>query len=269
MYPRSKFTAHLSTFALTSALFLISPVLNAQSVPDTIFQRNQVIAETLEQVVSSEYADASFASVLGGLREDLGINIQVHESAVDNNLDADTPIVFSLDSVSLSQTLNLMLDPYDCAYTIKDGVLLIVSTDYAIENPMREVIDCSELLQTIQPYTVKRRISPYGGGAFGGGGDGGGVFRVESGSPTVSQQPADQATPDNQASDRAAPSIQYETITVTAAEQLIELLEETIDPDSWESNGGTARVKELNGKLVIVQTARNLREIKDLFESLK
>ena len=153
MYSLGNVVAPMLSFA-AGALIFCCPVLEAQSATDTIALRNHGVMELLEQQQSSTYADIPLGKVVNGLQEELGINIKVHETASENNLDEDTPIRLSLNSVSHSQTLALMLEPFQCTYSIEDGVLLIVSDKYAIENPMREVIDCSELLQTIQPYSV-------------------------------------------------------------------------------------------------------------------
>ena len=54
----------------------------------------------------------------------------------------------------------------------------------------------------------------------------------------------------------------------TGASDLVQLITETVDPDSWEINGGTARLAEIEGKLVVTQTLTNHLTIERLLTAL-
>ncbi len=52
--------------------------------------------------------------------------------------------------------------------------------------------------------------------------------------------------------------------------EILELIRETIEPDSWRESGGTvASINEINGQLVVTQTASAHAEIQDLLGKLR
>jgi hypothetical protein len=53
-------------------------------------------------------------------------------------------------------------------------------------------------------------------------------------------------------------------------DELLELIRNTIEPDSWRESGGTvAAIAEINGQLVVTQTASAHSEIQDLLGKLR
>ena len=84
--------------------------------------------------------------------------------------------------------------------------------------------------------------NPFGGNAGFGGVPGGGFGGPNSGSPLMNQfGPASIGNPGG--------------ITEADFNDLIELIEETINPDSWETNGGTGRMAPFASNLSLVVTA--------------
>ncbi len=47
-------------------------------------------------------------------------------------------------------------------------------------------------------------------------------------------------------------------------ENLQNVIQEIVEPDSWEENGGTGRIMNFGERLVIAQTDHNIRQIRDL-----
>jgi hypothetical protein len=55
-----------------------------------------------------------------------------------------------------------------------------------------------------------------------------------------------------------------------AAEELVRLIEDTVEVDSWKDNGGSAgAIRELSGRLVITQTPAAHRQIIKLLRTLR
>ena len=53
-------------------------------------------------------------------------------------------------------------------------------------------------------------------------------------------------------------------------QDLLDLIRNTIEPDSWRANGGLdAAIAELNGQLVVTQTPSAHQEVADLLERLR
>jgi type II secretory pathway component GspD/PulD (secretin) len=54
------------------------------------------------------------------------------------------------------------------------------------------------------------------------------------------------------------------------AEEVVDLIRETVDPESWRDNGGTVgAIRTLQGQLIVTQSAENQRHIASLFEQLR
>jgi hypothetical protein len=54
------------------------------------------------------------------------------------------------------------------------------------------------------------------------------------------------------------------------AKQLMDLIQETVDPDSWRENGGTVgAIRELQGQLIVTQTSENQALLMDLLKQLR
>ena len=50
--------------------------------------------------------------------------------------------------------------------------------------------------------------------------------------------------------------------------RIVDLIMEMVDPESWEDNGGVARMSEIEGKIVITQTLSNHLTIERLLTTL-
>lgn len=254
--------------AMTLIVSLLPAVSYAQSRPATQVDNDRIAAEALHQSIATDYFEKTLGEILSDWSTDTGIAFWIHESAADQSVDEDTLITLRLGDLRLATALDLMLESHYCTYVIVDGTVGIVSGDHAVENLMVEAIDCNDLLSRITPKKVFR---PARGGGFGGGGGAGGVFGIPAGPIGPRQDAADPAPAQSaEVADEAQPPkpAGYYDI-VSPADQLIELVTETVDPDSWESNGGTGRIHEINSVLVIAQTSRNLRSVHNLLDSLE
>jgi hypothetical protein len=266
-------------FLCVSLLALVSfPVAIACGQdPGSEKEQDQIAREALETFTSADYVDERFGDILNEWRENIGVQILLHPSAMDNNLDLDKLITLNLGEVRFATLLSLALDPCDCTWHIRDGIVQIVSDDYAVENPIVESLNCSSILATIQPVKRQRIISANSpAGVPGGYGiRGGGVFSVVAqGLPESSQgggdgiDPTGETSKDTVKSPPGSPFIVVEEV-ISPEDQLIQLIEELIDPDSWESNGGTGRIHSLNGMLFVVTTCENHRRVKVLLKELQ
>jgi type II secretory pathway component GspD/PulD (secretin) len=53
-------------------------------------------------------------------------------------------------------------------------------------------------------------------------------------------------------------------------EEVVDLIRETVDPESWRDNGGTVgAIRSLSGQLIVTQSPENQRQIANLFEQLR
>jgi hypothetical protein len=217
------------------ATLLLGTSLAAQGVPETRNQNNRATENVLEtKVLTVDLNEQRLGDVLEYLQAESGLTFVLHDSANDNDLDRETPITLEMANTRLATVLSFLLDEYECTWRIEDGVVELISEDAALQSEFQSVrvFDCGDLLQQIHPMTVKRVAGVFGG----------------SGSPP------------------RAPLLEE---TISASQQLTHLITKTVDPASWEENGGEASMVSFRGVLVVRQTSQNLTRISNLLEQLR
>lgn len=90
------------------------------------------IRQVLQQMVEHEYNGTPLRQVLLTLADDFNIPIWINQSELDLiAVDADTPINLNLPAVTLQSALNIMLEPLDLTYLIRNEVLEITTESSA------------------------------------------------------------------------------------------------------------------------------------------
>ena len=103
---------------------------------------NNLKAETaLDRLANADYYETRFDDVLEELKANFEIPIIIDSSSIENGLDGDTLITFSLRGCRASTLLDAMLRPHECTYAIHDGIVNIVSTDAADSERWLELRD--------------------------------------------------------------------------------------------------------------------------------
>lgn len=117
----------------------------------SVQDRDHEAMQGLEQPVNIDYFNTPLDEILYEWSRDTGLQFQVHFCAEDEGVDAKTLINARLANVRLAGVLKDMLEPHNCTWLVRDGVIYVVSEDYAVEHPVTRVIDCTTILATIQP----------------------------------------------------------------------------------------------------------------------
>ncbi|MGI9519252.1 MAG: hypothetical protein ACR2NP_19535 [Pirellulaceae bacterium] len=294
-------------------LFLLTcSVATAQNEQFTEGENNRTTFQTLKTNITVDFFEHRFEDVMKELRDQTGVTFVLDESAGDNNLDAESLITMSQENMRAATVLAFMFRPFQCTWSIRDGVVVILSEDAALDQLNLMVFDCSDLLAKIQPRVERQRggRGTVAGGFGGGGGAGtaGGVFSVQEdeddpfseddpfadvNDPEMSDPFADddaeveddpfgaEPAQDELVEPQSAEQVQAEEepqppvtppvveVTVSPHDQLVDLIQQTVEPHSWTENGGVARIVTINDLVVIRQTQVNLREIETLLELLR
>ena len=170
------------------------------------------------------------------------------------DIDQTTPInMDEISSVPLRAALKLLLEAVsggfaELGHTIEDGVITIATVDSLPSEMETLVYDVTDLIGSPADFYEQ---SPTGGGSSMGGGSIGGGFSSDSGNR--------QRTPE-----------QMRAEALQRALDLITLIQNTINPESWYEIGGegSATVYE-NKKLVIRQTRSVHSKIDELFTEMR
>lgn len=172
------------------------------------------------------------------LHEQTGINL-----VVDRGLFLEDARIESLrlQEVRFSSALNWMLDSIPSedklVYVLRDGAVFITSRDRValIDRPEQILYDVTDLITTFQDFALA---------------DGAGLLISGVQGPSVVGEVEDQEA--------------------LGSDALIELVKQTVDPESWEAGeSGVGIVEYEIGKLLISQTQDNHKQIEELLEKLR
>ena len=178
-------------------------------------------------------------------------------------------------TTSLNKVLRLTLDQLaqgfaQIDYTVDEGIITISTVDELSRNVQTQVIDIRDLIVPVPDFDVEDADigggaggggGGGGGGGFGGGGGGGGGFGGGGGGGGGfgGGGGGGGGGGDDDDFDREA-----------LIEEITTLITDTVATESWKINGGTiGAIAELNGQLVITQTADNLRAVTSLLSQLR
>ncbi|MEM8835339.1 MAG: hypothetical protein AAGD00_05920 [Planctomycetota bacterium] len=236
--------------------------------PEISFRRGEVInfAEseadrrvlaTLEtRRIPATFEDAALEDVLSFVATVTNLNIDVDWDALsDIGIEREDEVSLDLREISARVVLDRVLEkasPDDFSradWAVQDGVLVVASDEKLRENTFIVIYDIRDLLFDINDFTRRPNLdldqilqASQGGG---GGGGGGSIFDD------------DDEDPDGRT--------QQEILA-----DLLDIIQTNVDFEGWRQNGGdTGIVQELNGNLIITNTAKNHRQIQRLLRQLR
>jgi hypothetical protein len=212
-------------------------------VPDTLHLLNERIPEV-------RFQEATLESVIDWLGDFTKLNISVRWSTLKEvGIGKDTPISVQVRNLRLSQVLWLIMNEATHGETKlayrASGNLLVLSTAEDLNKEMiTKIYDVSDLLFKLsqaQPGTFFNITQGMQGGqsAQGGGSSGGGMFG--QGQQNRGQQQG-QGQGQGQGQDQ------------TQIRLLMDVITQTVEPDSWRDNGGLGSILPYEHSLIVRNT---------------
>ncbi len=213
-----------------------------------------------------------FEEVIEKIRALTNLNIVPNWSALEAAaVEKDAEVSLRLNNVSFDKVLDLILDEVgagevELAYVIDDGVISISTREDLSRKTKTLVYNVQDLLISVptfrgQPITLDqlgqqgdqpggiaggRFIEGGGGGAGGGGGQG-----LFGGGGQQDDDELDQQDED-------------------PLEPIIDLIQATIDPESWrEAGGNVGSISSLQQQLIVTQTTTAHNHLRDLLRQLR
>ncbi|MCS7166020.1 MAG: hypothetical protein RMI91_08605 [Gemmatales bacterium] len=240
--------------------------------PETPEDRD--LYQRLQQPVSLDFRDKPLAEVLDHLRSMYGINIVADEPALQAaGISLNQPITIRLDNRPLRTCLNLILHNARLAWVIRDGVYIVTTEEGKRGKLVQKVYPVADLILPVQDFGNL-------------GGNQASILSVLAQNMNQPQQPPLTApwtipggTPVGQASlanNSSQPQVRVEPPKTSLEQTLIRLIHETIEPKSWDVNGGPGHIDyyPLGMQLVVSadpeiqeqvdQLLRRLRELQEL-----
>jgi uncharacterized membrane protein YgcG len=248
-------TIVVSAALLSTVAGLARPILadDQPSASKSSSRGNNVSRRALDRPVPEiKFNGSSLSDVIDFLADATAANISVDWKALDAaHIAKDTPITLKMSSqIPLHKVLKLVLDQAAgsgvLTFYVDEGVIEITSQEasdkilysrvYPIQDLLFQPTDYNDA-PSLSLQTAGQGQSGGGGGGGGGGGSGQSLFS-DTGSSSSSKSATAQT-------DRA--------------QEIIKLITDTVKPELWQANGGTATISFFRGNL-IVNAPRSIHE---------
>ena len=252
------------------------------------------IQQALLEPVDVNFTNQPLGVVLDTLARMTGVNVHVDRAGLNaEGVTSETPVSISLSQpVSLRSALNLILEELRLSYVIRNEVLLITSEQARDTDKYQEVYNVADLVIGIPNFVpgfnvglpsairdAHNVMAPGGFGAMNGGGAmpltmaSADLLPGQQNTSVLSQMPLDDLLP-------GASSLgNNPTITpggqggaaMADFDTLMQLIKDTIQPDSWDDLGGAGTITPFPGNLSLVVSATQQvhEEIRDLLDQLR
>ncbi|MBL0921347.1 MAG: hypothetical protein IBJ10_04365 [Phycisphaerales bacterium] len=219
----------------------------------------RVLADLEGRRIPASFAANTLEDVLNFIGTVTNLNMDVDWQAMgDIGIERDAEVTLNLRPVPVKVVLDRVLEKVSpdrfsrASWAVEDGVLVVSSQENLRRKTFIKIYDVRDLVFQVPDFpevpeldldTVLQQSSQRGGR-----GGGGGIF----------QDPEDISVEQ---------ILQDERDTL---DRLIEIVQTNVDFDGWETNGGdTGFIQELNGNLIITNTAANHRSIVGLLSQLR
>jgi len=241
--------------------------------------------------VQLNFQGTPFSQAMDLLGQEAGVNIAYDAQGMQSeNVDTATPVSLTLHTpISLQSALQLILSNFNLTYVIEDEVIKITSRSNATPKLVRRTEYVGDLVhpipnfQGINPVTIMSAggiVTSGGmGGQIGNNGQMIGALGASSGpdqtmiNPTVMAQQLDPTIGGNYSrSGMQTPTVDPMTGAGGGVQadfqSLIQLIQSTVEPLSWEDNGGPtgATITEFRNTNSLV--IRNTQEVHDQIQNL-
>ena len=250
------------------------------------------IQKRMSVKVKASHRDQPLSAVLDSLAKQADVPIHLDMVGLEQEaVRSDTPVTISLDqSISLKSALKLLLEPLHLDYVIKDEVLKVTSPRlvkgevYSISYPVADLVipipnfSSDGLGITGALRDGYARLSPRNGASVQYGPPPAGINGVSRASGDASMDPASLAQfqgGGNAPATGSTPSIPFGAPTGGGSQadfqSLIDLIQNTVSPQSWNTVGGQGAIQPFatNLSIVVSQTQEVHEEIADLLEQLR
>lgn len=240
----------------------------AEEATDT--EENRKTRRQLEKVAPEIKFDATpFEEVIKQLRAYTGLNIVPNWSAMEAAaIEKDAEVTMNLKDVKFEKALRLILSEIgggevELAYEIDDGVVQISTKEDLSRRTMTRVYNVQDLLITVPTFRGRQINLESIGQQQQQGGLGGGRFLLGQGGNAGGNQGNifQGGGNQNEENDQNQPD---------PLQPLLELIQATIDPESWrEAGGNVGSISALQQQVIVTQTSTAHNSLRDLLRQLR
>ncbi len=213
-----------------------------QNLPTTLKMLEQRVPEV-------SFADVPFEQVVEWISDFTGANVNVRWAALENSgIERDKRVSMKMRNIKLSQVLWLLMSEVGgsdvkLAYRASGNLILISTHEDLGKDMVVRAYDVSDLLVRIPRFTNAANLNPsqaLNQAGQSGQGSGGG------GSQIFDEQEDEQNSRDEDNQQGGARSADMQ--------QLIQLVTDVVEPDSWVTAGGLGTITSIRNTLVVRNT---------------
>ncbi len=221
-----------------------------------------------ESAPELRYDAQEFAQVIDNLRSLTGLNIVPNWMALEAAaIERDAEVSLRLSNVRFEKALALILEHVgagetDLGYTIDEGVIQISTREDLSRKTLTRVYNVQDLLITVPTFRGRQINLDQVGQQAQEGGIGGGRYLQGQGGASQGSQGLFGG---------GGGGDEFEAAEVDDPLQpIIELIQNTIEPDSWRDAGGNVgALQSLNQQIVVTQTAAAHSQLANLLQELR
>jgi hypothetical protein len=235
--------------SLLAVAALTLPLINAAPMPATQPSDGKASpALALQRKLPEvKFTQVPLGDAIDYIQSTTGANIHVNWRALELlNVTRQMPVSVKLSDVTARRVLRSVLDDTgmgeQLTFYVDDGVLEVTTREIADSQLITRVYPVEDLVLTIPDFegptfNLHNQGTAVSGGGGGGGGGGSGILSGSTGAAGERQQQTKQQR----------------------AEDLLQTIQQTVHPEVWRDNGGTAAIRYFNGHL-IVTAPRSIHE---------
>jgi hypothetical protein len=147
--------------------------------------KDRLAREALATEIDAEFADVPLREAVNYVGQVLDLQTYLDMQGIaDEGVDGETPVALNLRQIPGEMVLDLILSPYNLAYTIRSGVVIVTKRDKAEEIEVRVYrVDAVDLIELSELVTTM--IAPESWDEIGGRGN----IRAYHGALVVAQSP--------------------------------------------------------------------------------
>lgn len=234
------------------------------------------IEKSLSRQVSLHFDQEPLQNVIEQLSTQSNINIRLDPQGLEEQqVKTDTPITINVDGIQMRSALNLILEPLQLGYAIKDEVLKITSVERQKGDMERRVYPVADLVIPIPNFVNSAPMGGYSSSdPFQTSNGGGAQYNIAANRPSGQAFAQVQDGQGGMGGMSTRDRLNMDPMRQTATpdfDSLVDLIVATVEPTSWDEVGGQATVKpfETTLSLVIRQTQQAHDEIQDLLAQLR
>lgn len=262
-------------------------------------ERERVIWSALKnQTIEAEFARTPLSEAIATLAERAGVNMIPDQRAMElEQVSIDSPVTMSFSQpISIESALNIILGNHGLVFKVENESVIITNRQALQANPVSQTYYVGDLVMPIPDFSgnslnmqflgPQTPSQPWTHGEMNNGFAGRSPDSMVSpvsynaqqtpsfgGSPmwTGAAMPHAPRTSAPMYNSWGPKGVGKGGITEQDFEQLMDLIQETIDPDSWEENGGNGRMQPFPStlSLIVTQTQENQDRIQNLLGRLR